>query len=468
MHSNSARIDELSEQIAKTASLLDSGEHRLLTQIRQFDALEGWAWHCALSCAQWLSWRIGMGIAAARERVRVARALGTLPIIDALMQSGQLSYCKVRALTRVATPENEQELANIARHCTGSQLETICRLYRGVLDSARSPEEQSAAESEIQLRRRFTTQYTQAGTVVLRAELPIDEAHMLVQAIEARQDALRNEALASRSDTSSTSPPPPKVTRIDALADLVQGGRAPEVQVRLHVSSASLAAPSNTHPPAAEPAHLDFSEGISTATARRLCCDAPITPVHEDADGQFSLGRTRRCISPAMRKALELRDAGRCRFPGCDHQRHLQAHHIEHWGQGGPTQLDNLVTLCTAHHRMLHEGGYSMSVCDDDSLEVFDARGRRLERAPAPPLINEDALDALDAAARKDGFDISAETNACLWDGTPPDYAWIVSAWAESEERRRLTGESDRAALAETEPTGIAPDGGARVDCVPA
>ena len=119
----SAEVDLLADEIAELSAHLDAATHRLLTLIRRFDACSGWYRQGALSCAAWLSWRIGLDLCAAREKVRVARALGSLPLIDEALRRGQVSYSKVRALTRVATAENEALLLEMARSATAAQLD---------------------------------------------------------------------------------------------------------------------------------------------------------------------------------------------------------------------------------------------------------------------------------------------------------------------------------------------------------
>src|SRR5256885_1321107 len=102
--------EELGNDIATMAARLNVVNHQLLTRIRRFDAIEGWFAQGAMSCAHWLTWRIGLDRGAAREKVRVARALGALPRIDAAFADGRLSYAKVRAITRVANTDNEERL----------------------------------------------------------------------------------------------------------------------------------------------------------------------------------------------------------------------------------------------------------------------------------------------------------------------------------------------------------------------
>ena len=167
-------IDLLGDAIAIEAAQIDAGTQRLLARIRAFDEADGWHIHGALSCAHWLSWRVGMALGAAREKVRVARALGSLPAIDAALGRGEVSYCKVRAMTRVATPENEDELLFMARRMTGAQLEKLCRIYRQV----HGPDSVDPVEVE-EVRRRVTSRPTDDGMVAVQIRLFPDEAARL-------------------------------------------------------------------------------------------------------------------------------------------------------------------------------------------------------------------------------------------------------------------------------------------------
>jgi hypothetical protein len=129
----------LADEIALLAAQVDVGMHRLLTCVRRFDQSKEWARHGARSCAKWLAWRIGLVPGAAREKVRVARALGRFAAIDEAMATGRLSYAKVRALTRVATVANEARLVQIALSTTGAQLERVCRRFRRAVDEGGCP-----------------------------------------------------------------------------------------------------------------------------------------------------------------------------------------------------------------------------------------------------------------------------------------------------------------------------------------
>src|SRR5246127_3984659 len=124
-------LDQLGDEIAELSAHLDAATARLLDLIREFDARGGWNSGCR-SCGAWLSWRVGLDLGAARERVRVARALGSLPLLAQALGRGELSYAKVRALTRVATPETEARLLAVGRAGTAAHVERIVRGWRRV------------------------------------------------------------------------------------------------------------------------------------------------------------------------------------------------------------------------------------------------------------------------------------------------------------------------------------------------
>ena len=118
-----ADLDRLGDRIAELSARIQAATYALLVLIRQFDEQGGWRPGGFSSCAHWLSWRTGLAPGAAREKVRVAHALARLPLIGAAMQRGRVSYSKVRALTRVATPENEAALLDLALAGTAVHVE---------------------------------------------------------------------------------------------------------------------------------------------------------------------------------------------------------------------------------------------------------------------------------------------------------------------------------------------------------
>src|SRR6266700_5214972 len=165
--------ERLGDEIALLSARLNVSTHRLMTCIRKFDESNGWCQQGAMSCAHWLTWRIGLDRGAAREKVRVARALGTLPIIDAAFAAGKLSYAKVRAVTRVANDANQQRLLDVALAATGAQLERICSGLRRATEG-----DKEAAQD-----RRVRARALGDGLVKLEVVVTADEADLLLQAI---------------------------------------------------------------------------------------------------------------------------------------------------------------------------------------------------------------------------------------------------------------------------------------------
>src|SRR5437867_3411303 len=213
-------LDRLGDEIAELSAHLDAATARLLDLIREFDAREGWNTGFR-SCAAWLSWRVGLTPGAARERVRVARALGTLPLLAQALAHGELSYAKVRALTRVATPETEERLLGVGRGGTAAQVERIVRGWRRVDRQA------EAKESARQHASRALHVYEdEDGTVVVRGRLAPEVGALLLQALAAARETLyqqrrREEAATSQTDASAETPTRAQ-QQADALALLAE------------------------------------------------------------------------------------------------------------------------------------------------------------------------------------------------------------------------------------------------------
>jgi Domain of unknown function (DUF222) len=420
-------VEELGQEIAELAVHLDAATHRLLECVRQFDAEGGWAAQGAVSCAHWLSWRIGLDPATAREKVRVARALGNLPAIDAALKSGQLSYAKVRALTRVATAATESKLLDVALSATGAQLERLCRGYRTAMtvDDVLPPPERSVRRRDLP-----------GGMVKLEVILSPDEAALVLAAVD-RAREVTGEVKTDQADDASaeTSPEDPHLpSRADGMVALAESYLAGNVatgiggerfQVMLHVDQDPLASDGVLS------ATLDDGTRVSAEALRRVACDCSIVAVgHSDTGAALSIGRRTRSIPPAIRRAIALRDRG-CAFPGCTHDRFLHAHHIHHWIHGGETSVNNLALLCTHHHHLVHEGGWSVERTADGDLCFRSPAGKEVLAVPAREA-SENAVEFLREWAEERGLDIGADTNLPLWDGTRPDYDWAVAALAST------------------------------------
>jgi hypothetical protein len=172
-------LESLGERIAEQAAHLDAALHRLLTDLRTFDRCGGWHAQGARSCAHWLSWRVGWGLGTAREHLRVADRLADLPLLDDALRRGEVSYAKLRAITRVATPANEAALLELARQSSGHQLETVCRKYRAVLLHDAEPDPEGDRQ-----RRWVARRDTADGMVRIEAVLHPEEAALVWAALD--------------------------------------------------------------------------------------------------------------------------------------------------------------------------------------------------------------------------------------------------------------------------------------------
>jgi hypothetical protein len=339
-------LEELEREICELAAHIAAATCRWLLLVAQFDERRGWAQWGMSSCAQWLSWRCSIGPVAAREHVRVARALGELALVRAAFAAGELSYCKVRAITRVATAQTEEQLVELARHATGAQLERLVRGYRGALAATLE------AAQDAHAARSLSWEWEEDGSAGLTGRLPADEGALLLAALEAAQPpapAARAEPIAPEdacAQAERTPTDPIGARCADALVTLARAALAsgrPSARAEIHASWSCTSMRRRSHP--------------------------------------LSVARRARTISPALRRALRSRDRG-CRFPGCTHRRFLHAHHIEHWARGGQSTFENLVQLCSQHHRLVHEGGYRVERAGPGSLCFRRPEGRAT--APAP------------------------------------------------------------------------------------
>jgi hypothetical protein len=424
---NIAELDRLGDEIAELSAHLDAASARLLDLIRDFDARAGWNTGFR-SCADWLSWRVGMNPGAARERVRVARALGTLPNLAQALARGELSYAKVRALTRVATPETEQRLLAVGRAGTAAHVERIVRGWRRVdrLAEAREANRRHAARS-------LYVRQDEDGTVVVRGRLDPEVGALLVKALDAAREVLyqrqrRPQGAAFVADP-ATEPPTPAQQRADALAliaetalhhELDPGAPGERYQVVIHVDAPVLGDPE-------QPGNSALEDGmrVSAETCSRLACDASRVVMQHDPDGRtVEIGARTRTIPPALRRALHHRDHG-CRFPGCT-VRFGEGHHIRHWARGGSTTLSNLALLCRRHHRAVHEEGYQVHRPPDGTLQFRRPNGHPLPDVPPPPDVPAEPVDALRARLEADGLHLHARTSMPSWLGERLDVGWAI------------------------------------------
>jgi hypothetical protein len=178
-----------------------------------------------------------------------------------------------------------------------------------------------------------------------------------------------------------------------------------------------------------ESRHVD--EDVSAETSRRMACDCSIVHWHEDKQGNaLNIGRKSRSIPPAIRRVLQRRDGG-CHFPGCSCTRFVDAHHIKHWADGGETRMDNLVLLCRAHHRLVHEGGFGVQTRTSGAIEFMLPSGNVIPRGPDTRFRGN--VVAFKSANRKNGLNITPKTPIPAWYGERMNKQMAIEALLKLE-----------------------------------
>ena len=369
----SVPLERLEAQICELAGHLAAATCRFLVLLGDFDARRGWASWDMNSCAEWLSWKCQMSSGTAREHVRVARALRNLPVIRGEFGAGRLSYAKVRALTRIATPGTEAGLVELAGPMTGNQLERFARAHRQV---------SAADDADARVRRRLAWRFEEDGSLAGTFRLPPLAGAVLLKALRA--------AAADREHPHDVQPP-------DVSAETPADDPAPSAQLPGHP---------------ADPArcHVEDGPAISVTTAQVIACSATWSwMLHDSAGKLLDLGRRRRRPNAALRRAARERDKCRCRFPGCESRR-VDLHHIQYWSHGGRTSLDNLISLCKYHHMLVHDRGHLIAAARDGTFTFYRPDGTAIPASPPLPQPDGAIEDCHDA-------DITPETIIPPWYG---------------------------------------------------
>ena len=482
-------VESLEAAICELAGHLTAATCRFLVLLGEFDRREGWASWDMPSCAAWLSWKCQMGSSTAREHVRVARALRSLPVIRGEFAAGRLSYSKVRALTRIADAGSDRDLAEMAAPMTANQLDRFAAAHRTVT---------SADAASTRLRRRLTWRFEEDGSLLLTARLPPEDGAAVLTAlravlqdtsgtnghehaeqaggapVQARSrdgtvtapdsgapaeaqaqdasagavhpgdeqpaDAPAGAPAASRADRMR----PTSASLADALTEIAeaylahQAGRAsqPEAyQVIVHADPAALAGQNNGR------CHIEDGPAISTDALQQIICGAVRRWMSHGQHGDvLNVGRRRRDPTPAIRAALRERDRCRCRFPGC-HRRATQAHHIRWWLFGGITSLDNLISLCRYHHTLIHQHGYTVAIRAPGVFVFLRPDGKPIPDSPPLPEPNGQISATHDA-------EITPGTIVPYWYGERLNLHYAISVLFDNQRVRRQRERQQAAAAA--------------------
>ena len=447
--------------------------------------------------------------------MRVAKCLAQLPQIDKAFASGAISFSKVRAMTRSATPQNEGYLLNIARHGTAQHMEMLVRKHQRVQrlmqGQGQSQGERGAGAEEAAAAqfagRELCWHYDDDGMLLIHARLTPEDGAMFIKAVDSmfaqlpqtdagnraqpgfvpeggsesdsERDSERDSESDSANDSASDSKgdlkgnsdsdpenvsaetlseyPAPESSkdvsaetffssqqsttdtfaqkRADALVLLAEQsflhsgeGLAPLTppqrhQLIIHIEKDSLMQSADHH------CSIEQGPFLSPASARRLACDTALLTVLEDHQGNvLNVGRKTRSVSPALRRALTIRDHC-CRFPGCTEARFVDAHHIHHWCDGGETRLENLVLLCRRHHRLVHEQGFELINHGSGNIEFRRPDRRVLPEALFPQFREQEAYGevlAIEREHQRMGLDVDEFTAITQWRGERMDYSMAV------------------------------------------
>ncbi len=424
--------EDLEREVRRSAGAATAATARLLVLLGEFVVRGGWAWQGARTPGQWLSWALGMASSTSREQVRVALALRTFTATTERFLRGELSYSKVRAITRCGEPALERLLLVYADNAPAAQLERIVRTFRQ-LDDPRDPHD----ERGVRVAHR-------GDTIRLTVDLPVDTGLRAVTLLDRLVQVLDAEGQPTDDDLpgepATDRPPLDPIARrradafahaldlavahvdqdltgaarttlvlqgdvdstVDALADPLPEPLADHV-------AASAEAPVPTASPSRDPGRRssvvvqDRHGGLrrlSRHVLRRLACDVAIRRVVMRDGLPIDVGRTTREVPFRLREALRARD-GTCRFPGCAATRHLHAHHVVHWGDGGPTDLANLLLLCGAHHRFIHAKDWIVEL-PDDGRATFRAPGAASQMRSHLAMVGGDPGASAEAARRTD------------------------------------------------------------------
>ena len=432
----------LGDEITHLCACIHAATYRLLTLIAEFDEKNYWGLPGLCSCAHWLNMQCGIGMNAAREKVRVATALKDLPLISKAFSRGELSYSKVRAMTRVADQSNEEYLMMIARHGTAHHVEKLVSQYRRCkrLQDTDNANRQHA-------NRGVRCYFDDDGSMVIKGRLPAEQGALIMKALELAME--RNggslsaalEAESSKADVTAVTSgqrEPFHARRADALAEMAEsylnsepgtGFTGDRYQVMVHVTAETLqddvTAVTSTEL-SADTSYIEDGPHLAAETSRRIACDSSILKLIEDKEGQpLSIGRKSRAIPPALRRALRVRDDG-CRFPGCTNTSFIDGHHVKHWADGGETSLDNLVQLCRHHHRLMHEGGFSCERRDDGAFIFTGPQNQRLSCSPELANHNPDISQWIESLL----YDPDIDERSCIPHWTAGDKIdWDLAVW---------------------------------------
>jgi hypothetical protein len=359
--------DELARTMGQLHGLMAAAHAELLDAVAVYDLKQDWTPDGATSMAYWLVATFGLSNEEAADWVRVAHAIVDLPAIAATYREGRMSWAQLREVTKFANPETDAVIAEDAVRYSASYLRRIAR---------RSRPKNTEGDNEAHRDRSFRMRWDTARDILkLSGQLPGPEGAVVQKIVE---------------KIASQAPPDPHTRTFeawdarcaDALVELASTKLAGEAEadrahVVVHVDADALKG---------QDAYAEVIAGpaLCSEAARRLACDSRWQVIVDGPNGlPIGIGRTSRKVPKWLSRELNRRDVG-CRFPGCNRKRWVAAHHILHWANGGPTNIDNLITLCAYHHRLVHEGDWTVRGNPNGDVVFIRPDGRPYDPGPEP------------------------------------------------------------------------------------
>ncbi|MDI9917946.1 HNH endonuclease signature motif containing protein [Rhodococcus sp. IEGM 1379] len=380
-------VDSIGVEICALAGHIAAATARFLTLLGDFDEQRGWTGPGLHSCAHWLSWKCGLSLHTGREYVRVAKALRPLPKMQQAFEQGRLSYSKVRALTRVATPANEAQMVRLGREAPAAQID---RLVAGLHTGSDKESARRKSPDRFQIRWHWDPD---TGDFVVKGRLPAQDGARLIAAVTAAErERTRTSPEHSPPETAPTDSADPEepVTQANA-AKKPPGDIGPALLTMADIAATAVANPATRASSATEvvffhehdTVRIPGGPALPENDAEEVLCNARLRLAKTKNGCVLSLSRRTRVTSAKQMLALNYRD-GCCRTPGCGRTRFLHAHHVRFWGRGGKTNLDNLIMLCGTCHRALHHDQFTIAALGEQQFEFRTPDGDVL--APAPPI----------------------------------------------------------------------------------
>jgi hypothetical protein len=371
----SRRTEALVSSVTQHHRAISAHQSQLLAAVAELDKRRAWRVDGATSMVAWLVQRCGVSAATAREWVTAAAKLPSLPKIADALSQGKLSFDQVKPLVEVAKPDTDERLAEEATHWSAKQV-------RELAQAARDQSDQRATGFYARRFLRFDDRRRTLTGMLPEDQYVVVKSSLIARA--SRQDRTRKpfeqrmaDALVTVCQSDAVGNPGPPGNGSGTIQ--AGGARRNRPTVVVHADLTFLAGAEGS-------AELDVMGPVSREVARRLACDAKVLVSADGADGRsLNLGRTRRDPSDAQRVEIRRRDKG-CRFPGCSHTEFTDVHHVRHWVDGGPTDIENLVELCDQHHRCVHEMGWKISGNANGELAFQSPTGRRSASSPSPAL----------------------------------------------------------------------------------